>query len=154
MIDIDVPLDIAQYAEGQRIVAYFPLTSVHDSETKKDQPYYLVLLTEPRDGQPFDYNQVRVFSWNLKRHRYETAYRDRNIFGLLPVTIKHETFDKEGVMPVFTLNVRNQDGETRAQQYKLDGVLVKKVLAPGEQPVKSASTTPPRAKSARHLTRN
>ncbi|HWC15559.1 MAG TPA: hypothetical protein VG498_01020, partial [Terriglobales bacterium] len=42
MIDVDVPLEIAQYAEGQRIVAFFPLTTVHDPELKKDQPYYLV----------------------------------------------------------------------------------------------------------------
>jgi hypothetical protein len=147
MIDLDVPLDIAQYAEGQRIVAYFPLTTVHDSEMNKDEPYYLVLLTEPRDGQPFDYNQVRVFSWNLKRHRYETAYHDRNIFGLLPVTVGHESFDKEGVLPVFTLNMRDQDGQTRPERYKLEGVLVKRVLAPGEQPVKAARATPERAKA-------
>jgi hypothetical protein len=148
MIDLDVPLDIAQYAEGQRIVACFPLTAVHDSETKKDEPYYLVLLTEPRDGQPFDYNQVRVFSWNLKRHRYETAYRDRNIFGLLPTTVGHEALDKEGVLPVFTLNLRDQDGQTREQKYKLEGVMVKRVLAPGEQPVKVARASPERAKAA------
>lgn len=149
MIDLEVPLDIAQYAEGQRIVAYFPLTTVHDSELNKDEPYYLVLLTEPKDGQTFDYSQVRVFSWNLKRHRYETAYRDRNIFGLLPVTVGHEPFDMEGVLPVFTLNVRDEDGQTREQKYKLEGVLVKRVLAPGEQPVKAARATPERAKLTR-----
>jgi hypothetical protein len=148
MIDIDVPIDIAQYAEGQRIVAFFPLTTVHDSQMNKDEPYYLVLLTEPRDGQPFDYNQVRVFTWNLKRHRYETAYRDRNIFGLLPVTVGHEAFDTEGVLPVFTLHVRDVDGQTRQEKYKLEGVLVKRVLAPGEQPIKAARATPEGAKSA------
>jgi uncharacterized protein YgiM (DUF1202 family) len=150
MIDLDVPLDIAQYAEGQRIIAYFPLTAVHDSEMNKDEPYYLVLLSEPRDGQPFDYNQVRVFSWNLKRHRYETAYRDRNVFGLLPVTVGHEAFDRQGVLPVFTLHVRDQDGQTREEKYKLEGVLVKRVLAPGEQPFKPAKATPERAKLTRH----
>ncbi|HKU27877.1 MAG TPA: SH3 domain-containing protein, partial [Candidatus Sulfotelmatobacter sp.] len=60
MIDIDVPLDISQYAEGQRIVSFFPLTTVHDPELNKDEAYYLVLLTEPKDGMPFDFNQVRV----------------------------------------------------------------------------------------------
>jgi len=59
MIDVDVPLEIAQYAEGQRIVAFFPLTLVHDSELNKDVPYYLVLMTEAKDGMPFDYNPVR-----------------------------------------------------------------------------------------------
>ncbi len=30
MIDLDVPLDVAQYAEGQRIVAFFVLDQVED----------------------------------------------------------------------------------------------------------------------------
>lgn len=146
MIDVDVPLDIAQYAEGQRIIAFFPLTSVHDSELNKDEPYYLVLLSEPKDGMPFDYNQVRVFSWNLRKHRYETAYRDRNIFGLLPVTVGHETFEKLGDEPTFTIRVRDENGQIRELKYRLEGVIVKRVLAPGEEPVKAAHASPEHGK--------
>ena len=147
MIDVDVPLDIAQYAEGQRIIAFFPLTSVHDSELNKDEPYYLVLLSEPKDGMPFDYNQVRVFSWNLRKHRYETAYRERNIFGLLPVSVGHESFDKLGDEPTFTIRVRDENGQIRELKYRLEGVIVKRVLAPGEEPVKAARAIPAREKS-------
>ena len=75
MIDLDVPLDVAQYAEGQRIVAFFVLNQVQDGDKKVAQ--YLTVLTEPKDGLPFDFNQIRVFTWNVKRHRYETAYRER-----------------------------------------------------------------------------
>ena len=82
MIDIDAPLDVAQYAEGQRIVAYFVLNQVQDADKKVSQ--YLLLLNEPKDGLPFDYNQARIFTWNLKRHRYETAYRERKIAGFCP----------------------------------------------------------------------
>jgi hypothetical protein len=146
MIDVDVPLEIAQYAEGQRIVAFFPLTSVHDSELNKDQSYYLVLLTEPKDGLPFDYNQVRVFSWNLRKHRYETAYRDRNIFGLLPVSVGHESFEKLGDEPTFTIHVRDENGHGAEQKYRLEGVMVRRVLAPGEEPIKSARAKPERGK--------
>jgi hypothetical protein len=64
MIDVDVPLEIAQYAEGQRIVASFVLNQVNDSD--KQVPQYLVLLTENKDGLPFDYTQFRVFTWNLR----------------------------------------------------------------------------------------
>lgn len=138
IIDVDVPIEIAQYAEGQRIVAFFPLTTVHDTELNKDQPYYLVLLTEPKDGLKFDYNQVRVFSWNLRKHRYETAYRDRNIFGLLPVSVGHEEFEKLGVEPTFTIHVRDENGNSAAQEYRLEGVMVRRVLAPGETPSKAA----------------
>jgi SH3-like domain-containing protein len=146
MIDVDVPIEVGQYSEGQRVVAFYPLITVHDSETNKEQPYYLVLLTEPKDGLPFDYNQVRLFSWNLKKHRYETAYRDRNIFGFLPVSIGQENFDKFGNQPTFTLRVRDEQGQTIQQKYRLEGVMVKRVLAPGEQPLKAARVTPERAK--------
>jgi hypothetical protein len=135
---MDAPIEVAQYAEGQRIVAFFPLTTVHDSELKKDVPYYLVFLTEPRDGLPFDYNQVRLFSWNSRKHRYETAYRQRNVFGLLPVSIGKETFENVGEQPTFTIRVRGESGSPAEQKYRLEGVIVKRVLAPGETPVKAA----------------
>ncbi|HVH88140.1 MAG TPA: hypothetical protein VM912_15570, partial [Terriglobales bacterium] len=148
MIDIDVPIDIAQYAEGQRIVAFFPLTTVHDPELNKDEAYYLVLLTEPKDGLPFDYNQVRVFSWNLRKHRYETAYRDRNIFGLLPVSVGQEQFEKLGIEPTFTIHVRNENGNTAEQKYRLEGVIVRRVLSPDETAARAARAVPPK-RSAR-----
>jgi len=138
MIDVDVPIEIAQYSEGQRIVAFFPLTSVHDSELRKDMPYYLVLLTEPKDGMPFDYNQIRVYSWNERKHRYETAYRQRNIFGLLPVSVGKETFENLGEQPTFTISVQDESGSAAGQKYRIEGVIVKRVLSPGETPLKTA----------------
>jgi SH3-like domain-containing protein len=132
MVDLDVPLDIAQYAEGQRIVAFFVLDQVDDGDKKV--PQYLMVLTEPKDGLPFDYDQVRVFTWNVRRHRYETAYRERNLNGVLPVTIGRETFDKEGSLPVFVLNTRSDDGTASERKYKLNTPIVKRVLAPGEEP--------------------
>jgi hypothetical protein len=149
MIDIDVPLEIAQYAEGQRIVAFFPLTRVHDSEENKDESYYLVLLSEPKDGMPFDYNQVRLFSWNLRKHRYETAYRDRNIFGVLPVSVGREGFEKLGDEPTFTIRVRDEEDKISEQKYRLEGVIVKRVLAPGETPVRAAQAIPSHRKDRR-----
>ena len=91
---VDVPLDVAQYAEGQRIVAFFVLNQVQDGDKKVSQ--YLTVLTEPKDGLPFDFNQFRVFTWNVRQHRYETAYRER-IEGVLPVTQAQEDLRKEGV---------------------------------------------------------
>ncbi len=131
MVDLDLALEIAQYAEGQRIVAFFVLDEVPDGDKKVSQ--YLVLLTEPKDGLPFDYNQVRVFTWNVKRHRYETAYRERNLNGVLPAAVSQETFDKEGTLPVFILRVKDDDGNVKERKYKLNTPIVRRVLAPGEQ---------------------
>lgn len=131
LIDIDVPLEVAQYAEGQRIIAYFVLNEVDDSGKKV--PQYLLALSEPKDGLPYDFNQIRLFTWNPARDRYETAYRERRLDGVLPVTTGKESFDKEGALPTFTLRVRDEGGQTSERKYKLNGVMVRRVRAPGEE---------------------
>ena len=136
MIDLDVPLDVAQYAEGQRIVAFFVLNQVQDGDKKVAQ--YLTVLTEPKDGLPFDFNQIRVFTWNVKRHRYETAYRER-MEGILPVTVSQENFEKEGILPAFVIRVKDDNGNVAERKYKLNTPIVRRVLAPGEQPVRTVS---------------
>ena len=176
MLDLDVPLEIAQYAEGQRIVAAFVLNQVNDpgydgktedksdaksksesapSATSSAAPHqvaqYLVLMTEPRDGLPFDYDQVRVFTWNLRRHRYETAYRERNFVGVLPVTVGNENFTKEGNLPTFTLRMQDVSGQSEQRKYKLNGPIVRRVPAAGEQP--RAAAHPAHSKSAQQRPR-
>ncbi|MGC2152394.1 MAG: SH3 domain-containing protein [Terriglobales bacterium] len=146
MVDLDVPLEVAQYAEGQRIMALFTLDEVQDGDKKV--PQYLMVLTEPKDGMPFDFNQFRVFTWNVRRHRYETAYRER-IEGMLPVMIAHEDFGKEGVLPVFVIRALNEDGKTSARKYKLNSPIVRRVLAPGEEPTRVRATPKRAARTGR-----
>jgi SH3-like domain-containing protein len=138
MVDVDVPLDIAQYAEGQRFVAFFVLNQVPDDDkgVQKQVPQYLCVLTDPHDGLPYDFDQIRVFTWNARKHRYETAYREHGLDGVLPVTITKENFDREGVLPVFILHVKDEAGNIRERKYKLNTPIVRRVLAPGETPSK------------------
>jgi SH3-like domain-containing protein len=136
MVDVDVPLDIAQYAEGQRFVAFFVLNQVEDpakAGSDKKVSQYLCAITEAHDGLPYDYDQVRVFTWNVKKHRYETAYREHGLNGVLPVTVTTGDFDKEGKLPVFILRVKDDSGNVSERKYKLDTPMVHRVLAPGEQ---------------------
>jgi SH3-like domain-containing protein len=135
MVDIDVPLDIAQYAEGQRFVAFFVLNQVQDPGKEgadKNVPQYLCAITEPHDGSSYDYDQIRVFTWNVHKHRYETAYREHGLNGFLPITITTENFDKEGNLPVFILRVKDDAGHVSERKYKLNTPMVRRVLAPGE----------------------
>ncbi len=136
MVDLDIPLDVAQYAEGQRIVGYFVLNTVE--EEGKQQPQYLVLLNEPKDGLPWDYNQIRIFTRNRAKHRYETAYRERNLEGYLPVTVGHRDFGKEGDLPIFTIRKKNDDGQIVEVTYKLNGPIVRRVLTPEEEAAEKA----------------
>jgi hypothetical protein len=136
MVDVDVPLEIAEYSEGQRMVAVFVLDQVTDGDKKV--PQYVVALSEPKDGMPFDFNQVRVFTWNVKRHRYETAYREHGLNGVFPLTVTQENFDKEGSLPVFIVRVKDDNGNVSERKYKLNTPIVKRVLAPGDAPATNA----------------
>lgn len=166
MLDLDVPLDIAQYSEGQRIVAYFILNTVHDPEAPppattldpgteaaevkrgpRDVPQYLVLLSPPKDGEPYDFDQARIFTWNLKRHRYETAYRERKLAGVFPATSGTADFGKEGVEPVFTLRVKDDAGNVQEKKYRLIGPIVRRVMTPDEEAREKAERA---ARTARH----
>ena len=131
---LDVPEDIAQYSEGQRIVAGFPLDEVPDGDKKMAE--YLVLFTENKDGLPYDFSQARVFTWNMRKHRYETAYRERGLFGVLPITLGRQAFEKEGNLRTFTLRIK-EDGNVRERNYKFNPPIVRRVLAPGEEPPKA-----------------
>ncbi len=141
---VDVPIDIAQYAEGQRIVAFFKLDEVDDRGTKV--PEYLVLLTENKDGLPYDFDQVRTFVWNTRRHRYEGGYRDHHLFGVLPAEMGSETFPGEGTLRTFVLRFKDDSGTIHEQKFKYKPPRVQRVLAPGEQ---TATPRTPRQKKRR-----
>ena len=136
MVDLDIPLEVAQYAEGQRIMGYFVLNTVQDGD--KQVPQYLVLLNEPKDGLPWDYNQIRIFTWGRIRHRYETAYRERNFEGYFPVRNGHQVFGKEGDLPTFTIRKQTDDGQMVDLTYKLNGPIVRRVLTPEEEAAEKA----------------
>ncbi len=106
-IDVDVPDEVGQYAEGQRIVGAYVLTRVTDSEAQAPNhqvPEYVTALSPPKSGLPFDFDQIRVFTWSVKRHRYETAFRIHPIQGFLPVRVWTQP-GQSGTEPVFSFQI-------------------------------------------------
>jgi len=106
-LDVDAPDEIAQYAEGMRIVGAWVLTKVNDPDSDKADhqvPEYLTMLDPLESGLPFDFNEVRVFTWSIKHHRYETAFRMHPIQGYLPVRVFTENTAK-GKVPAFSFQI-------------------------------------------------
>jgi hypothetical protein len=106
-MDVDVPDEIATYAEGQRYVGAYVLNKVFDPEAatpNHEVPQYVTVLSPPKSGLPFDFDQVRVFTWNIRHHRYETAFRIHPIQGYLPVRV---TTASAGGAPVFSFQIAN-----------------------------------------------
>jgi len=84
-----IPDEVAQYAEGHRIVSYFSLGEVQDGDQKKHE----WLWTTIGEGMhSYDFDSFRVFIWSLRRHRYETAYIERNVHGYAPVLLNQVEF--------------------------------------------------------------
>ncbi len=175
MMDVDAPDALTRYAEGQRIVGAYVLATVNDPEAPQDEkniPEYVTVVSPYKAGLPYDFDQVRVFSWNVKKHRYETAFRDRNIEGYLPVQIRiaPDPYGKQPAStapaPTFNYKVLSDEaapvvpdpvtgavvpGKTVVKTYRLEGNIVRRVLAPGVSPPGEAHPEPVAEKKKREI---
>ena len=163
LVDVSAPDALLRYADGQRIVAAYLLTTVDDpgsgvldqGKTVTRIPEYLAVLTPYQSGLPFDFNQVRVFVWNLRKHRYETGFAERNIAGYLPLQVAlradphGQGVDAAEKLPTFTYRVLAagealpepdpatglfHPARTVEETWRLEGNICRRVLAPGARP--------------------
>jgi hypothetical protein len=106
-LDVDVPDEIGEYAEGMRYIGAYVLTRVDDpgSSTPNHQvPEFVTVLAPDKAGLPFDFDQVRVFTWSKTHHRYETAFRLHPIQGYLPVKL-FTAQTPHGPVPAFSFEM-------------------------------------------------
>jgi hypothetical protein len=133
-----IPDEVAQYAEGRRIVSYFPLGEVADDDKKKANWVWTTIGDGIRD---YDFDSFRVFIWSLHRHRYETAYIERNLRGYAPVLLQQIELSSANSKiasqkyPGFSLCVEKKDGQRVRRSYAF---LTNIVRYAGEQPCETA----------------
>ena len=144
LVSMAIPDEVAQYAEGKRIVSYFPLGTVQDDEKKKN---IWLWTTTTNSKLPWDFESFRVFVWSLRRHRYETAYIERNLQGYSPVLLKEvELASKTGASkyPGFSICIDRKDGQRVRREYALMGVAIRYAGEhPCEAPIQLAPVATP-----------
>ena len=154
-LDVDVPQDVAQYAESEKMIGAYVLRTVDDPDSGKPDgkvPEYLTVLTAYKQGLPYDFDQVRVFTWDKAHHRYGTAFRLRDIAGFFPVKVTPgDANAPNGPVPAFSVLVapggtvtldpstgKADAGQLETMTFRMEGNLVRRVLAPGETAPASA----------------
>jgi hypothetical protein len=155
-LTMTIPDEVAQYAEGHRITSWFPLGEVttEDGEIKK----HYVWTTIPRGGHAYEFDGLRVFIYNARRKRYETAFRLRDVIGYYPsavhpveVTSGRKTYTVTG----FSIVLEKEDSTLERRTYAFEGYRVRLITTSPWQKladpfdIKAADITKPVDRSAR-----
>src|SRR5262249_58331669 len=113
MVDAGIPDEVAQYAEGRRITSYYALDHVVDGDQVKNTWLW---TTIERGTYPYDFDGFRVFNWGRRRHRYETAYHERNLEGYFPISISPKVETRYGTGPGFSIIIEKK-GQRLLRRY-------------------------------------
>lgn len=137
-----IPDEVAQYAEGHRITAYFSLGDVQDGADVKHNWLWTTIV---KGGERYEFDSFRVFVWSLRRHRYETAYIERNVTGYFPVEIHMVTLgSRKGSYesPGFSIIIDNKDGQPEKRTYAFQGYRVALISKAPYQPESEDAAVP------------
>jgi hypothetical protein len=124
-IELDVPDAIREGANAANIrpIAWFELNRVPDPSG--DKPQYLLAAARGPEGQPCDFTELRVYTWNGRRSRYETAFIDRNLCGELPIQVSKNSSGQ----PEFRFRLM---GTNEERAYRLVQTIVRRIRESGE----------------------
>jgi hypothetical protein len=81
---MNIPDEVAQYSEGHRITSYFAMADVNDEGQVKHNWLWTTIASS---HDPYEFDSFRYFIWNVRHHRYETAYVERNLKGFFPIEV-------------------------------------------------------------------
>lgn len=119
-IELQPPAPIPDYSgsAGMHVVAWAMLNTITDAGGNK--PQYLVAGSRGPEGQPCDFTLLRVYTWDVRRQRYETAYVEGDLCGRLPLTVQNTPAG-----PNFTFADAGQPGNERL--YTMRQTVVRRV---------------------------
>ena len=133
-LDLPDPVRDETNSANIRTIGWFELNRISDPAGDKVQ--YLVAGAKGPEGQPCDFTTVRVYTWNLKKERYETAFIENDLCGQLPVMVgKSPKGD-----PEFRFHV--MDGKKDERVYRLMQTVVRRVREEGDTEKKTGHAAP------------
>jgi SH3-like domain-containing protein len=137
-VELDLPDAVRESASSANIrpVAWFELNRVGDPSG--DKPQYLVAAARGSEGQPCDFTTLRVYTWNIRKTRYETAFIENNLCGQMPVRIGKGPKNE----PEFRFLV--MDGEKDERVYRLIQTVVRRIREGDDVTKKVKSKEPAR----------
>jgi len=119
-LDFDIPTELAQYSEEYIYAAVKTINRVQDPLAGQIT-WYVIGERKPNTEPNIDFQGVRVFTWNLKKHRYETAFRTKGMKGVYPLEV-----GQDGVNPTFRVYTLAEDGTTKVpRDFVMYGVIVR-----------------------------
>ena len=119
-LEFDIPGDISQYSEEYTYAAVKVINRVQDPIAGQVN-WYLIGERRPSHDPNVDFEGIRIFTWNMKKHRYETAFRLKGLRGVYPLEV-----GQDGPNPTFRVNELDEDGTTKVpHDYEMYGVIVR-----------------------------
>ena len=119
LVDFDIPELVSPYSEEYIYTAVQKINTVQDPLAGPIGWYVVGERKSSADPQ-IDFQGIRVFTWNMSKHRYETAFRAR-MRGVYPLEV-----GREGANPTFRVYELAEDGSTRIpHDYVMYGVIVR-----------------------------
>lgn len=128
-VELDLPEAVREGAASANIrpLAWFELNRV--SDPSGDKPQYLVAAARGPEGQACDFTALRVYTWYVKRSRYETAFIENNLCGQLPISVTKIYGPITSLPPIVwpEFRFRVMDGNKEEHVYRLNQTVVRRV---------------------------
>jgi len=126
-VALDLPDQVREGAESanMRVMGWFELNRVADDQG--EHPQYLVAGAHGPEGLPCDFTTLRVYTWNRRKSRYETAFIENNLCGTFPVRVGKDAKSE----PEFRFQLMDKKEE---RVYRLIQTVVRRVREEKEKP--------------------
>lgn len=140
-VELDTPDAVREGMASANIrpLVWFELNRV--SDPSGDKPQYLVAGARGPEGQPCDFTALRVYTWNTRKTRYETAFIENDLCGQMPVRVGRGPAGE----PEFRFHL--MDGKKEERIYRLKQTIVRRIRQGEDAVKKSTNVSTARGKS-------